>query len=64
MYLGFGDTSDPEVAALQTSILGAYAEKINEDAAITDATKLAERYQKFAEAEYKLIYEDAIIIPW
>lgn len=64
MYLGFGDTSDPEVAALQTSILGAYTEKFNEGAAITDATKLAERYQKFAEAEYKLIYEDAIIIPW
>lgn len=63
MYLGFG-SDDADVVALEEEILGGYTALYEQGAAITDATRLAERFQKFAEAEYKLIYEDAIIIPW
>jgi oligopeptide transport system substrate-binding protein len=50
--------------ALETEILGEYTEAYDKAAAITDINQLGTRYQLFAEAEYKLIYEDAIIIPW
>ena len=61
--LGFNQTNADEIA-LEKQVLGAYNELYEKAAKITDATKLAERYKAFAEAEYKLIYEDAIIIPW
>lgn len=65
MYFGFDDAAtNADVAALQHEILGDYTAAYELGAQITDSTRLAERYQKFAEAEYKLIYEDAIIIPW
>lgn len=56
-YLGFNS----ENKALQESILGEY------DALIQEAKKLptnsAEQYEKFAEAEYNLLYENGAIIP-
>jgi len=78
MYFGFGNATvdpdsitDPDEKAaaiattqLQHEVLGGYTAAYELGAQITDASKLAERYQKFAEAEYKLIYEDALIIPW
>ena len=65
MYLGFAEAdTDEKVAALQHEVLGDYTAAYELGASITDASKLADRYQKFAEAEYKLIYEEALIIPW
>ncbi len=61
--LGFNQANDTEIA-LEKQVLGEYDALYRKAAAITDASKLVERYQAFAEAEYKLIYEDAIIIPW
>jgi oligopeptide transport system substrate-binding protein len=60
--LGFDGTAATN--DLQEEILGEYDALYQKAAAITDGTKLAERYQAFAEAEYNLIYESAIIIPW
>ena len=57
--MGFNDEDE-----LQREILGAYDLKYNYAASITDPTKTVERYQAFAEAEYSLIYEEAIIVPW
>lgn len=54
----------PESKELEEKILGDYTKLYNKAAAITDSSKLADRYYAFAEAEYHLIYEDAIIIPW
>ena len=51
-------------AALQQQLLSAYQAKFEKAIAITDPTKTVERYQAFAEAEYTLIYELAIIIPY
>lgn len=41
-------------------ILGDYTDLLNEADGITD---LEDRFAKFAEAEYKLLFEDAVIIP-
>ncbi|MCR4562655.1 MAG: hypothetical protein K5694_05590 [Bacilli bacterium] len=60
---GFGLGTE-ENEAIEAAVLGDYTAAFQEGAAITDATRIGERYQKFAEAEYKLIYEDAIIVPW
>jgi len=59
-----GENAHDALIALQNDILGRYNELYLEGAAITDPTRTAERYQKFAEAEYALIYEEGIIIPW
>ncbi len=63
-YMGFSGNLNDEQKQLMHNILGSYTEAYEEAAAITDPAKITERYQKFAEAEYKAIYEDAIIIPW
>ena len=52
------------IKALQQEILGTYTEKYNAANAIIDGSKLVERYEAFAEAEYAAIYEEAIFIPW
>lgn len=52
------------VKALEERVLGAYTAKYEEGAKITDPTKTVERFEKFAEAEYSLIFEEAIIAPW
>jgi len=51
-------------ADLQQEILAPYQAKYEAAVAITDPTKTVERYQAFAEAEYTLIYELGIIIPY
>lgn len=51
-------------AALQAEILKPYQDKFEAAVAIVDPTKTVERYQAFAEAEYTLIYELGIIIPY
>ena len=56
-----GIESDPD---LQREILAPYQEKYEKAIAITDPTKTVERYKAFAEAEYSLIYELGIIIPY
>lgn len=61
--LGFGKGT-AENKALEQEILGAYTALYEKGAKITDASKLEERYKAFAEAEYALIYEYAIIVPW
>lgn len=52
------------VDQMEEFVLGDYDALYREAAAITDGSKTRERYEAFAEAEYQLIYEDAIIIPW
>ena len=52
------------VEALQEKVLGEYDALYKEAAAITDVARTEERYQKFALAEYNLIFESAIIAPW
>jgi len=61
--LGFTD-KDEANTALEEEVLGAYTELFNKAAAIVDPTQTKERYEAFAEAEYALIYEYAIIVPW
>ena len=56
-----GIENSPE---LQQEILAPYQAKYEAAVAITDPTKTVERYQAFAEAEYTLIYELGIIIPY
>lgn len=61
--LGFTQKDQANID-LEKAVLGEYDKLYREAAAITDVDKLDERYQKMAEAEYALIYEYAIIIPW
>lgn len=58
--LGFDGTN----TELEELILGDYTDLYDIAAAITDISRLEERYEAFAEAEYALIYEYAIIVPW
>ena len=51
-------------ADLQQEILKPYQDKYEVAVAITDPTKTVERFKAFAEAEYTLIYELGIIIPY
>jgi len=52
------------VDALQDYVLGAYDAKYRTAAAVVDPTKTVERYEKFAEAEYSLIFEECLVAPW
>lgn len=60
-YIGLGGKNN---AAYAEEILGDYDAKYQKAAAIVDGDKLAERYKAFAEAEYSLIYEEGIVIPF
>ena len=64
--LGFDAESLKEaaIAQLQEEILGPYTALYELGNAITDSSRMSERFRKFAEAEYALIYEYAIIVPW
>ena len=62
-YCGFGKGT-AENEALEKEVLGGYDALYQKAAAIIDGAKTKERYQAFAEAEYALIYEYALIIPW
>lgn len=53
-----------EVAQLEKDVLGAYDAKYQKAAKITDSAKTKERYEAFADAEYSLIYDEGIIVPW
>ena len=63
---GSGDNKNysKAIEALQEDALGAYDEEYRAAAAIVDPTKKVERFEAFAEAEYDLIFEEAIVIPW
>ena len=58
------NTGIEDSAELQQEILSSYQEKYEKAIAITDPAKTVERYRAFAEAEYHLIYELGIIIPY
>ena len=62
--LKVGDDASAALAAMQEDLLGEYTELYRIADAIVDGDKLVERYEAFAEAEYNLIYESAIIAPW
>lgn len=64
LYIAYEAAGYESVDAMEKDVLGAYDAKYRAAAAITDASKIKERYQKFAEAEYSLIYEEGIIVPW
>ena len=49
---------------LTEAALGEYDALYRVGAAVTDPSKLKERFEKFALAEYNLIFESAIIVPW
>ena len=61
--LGFTAKDEANIA-LEKSVLGAYTELFDKAAAIVDVAQTDARYKAFAEAEYALIYEEAIIVPW
>ena len=60
----YADLQNKEVASLKQEVLGAYDAKYKAAAAITDPSRTKERYEAMAEAEYSLIYDEAIIVPW
>ena len=57
--LGFIDNTTQE---LEQKVLGEYTKLYNKG--VKEYEDLSKRYRLFAEAEYKLIYEDALVIPW
>lgn len=68
-YSGLGGLSkdDPKYAedlALQQQLFGEYTRLVEEAAEIWEEDRLPERYRGFAEAEYHLIFEKALIIPF
>ena len=66
LVTGSGDNKDYSAAIkkLQEDALGAYDAAYKIGAGIVDPTKKVERFEKFAEAEYKLIFDESIVIPW
>ena len=62
-YFGF-DGHDVENMQIQEAVLGEYDALYRAAIAITDASEKQARYEAMAEAEYNLIFESAIIIPW
>ncbi len=64
VYFGLAGKLSDEAKANMHAVFGHYTELYNEAVSITDQSRYDERLQKFAEAEYCAIYEDAIILPW
>ena len=52
------------VSELENLVLGDYDALYKLAAAITDPTKTDERYKAFAKAEYNLIFESGLMVPW
>jgi oligopeptide transport system substrate-binding protein len=52
------------VSALQEYVLGDYTKLYEVADAITDVSKLEDRYKAFAEAEYYLLFETCVNFPW
>lgn len=63
-YVSFEAAGYASVADMEKAVLGAYDAKYREAAAITNQSKITERYEKMAEAEYAMIYEEGLIVPW
>lgn len=52
------------VSELEKKVLGEYDALYQLAAKITDPAQTDERYKAFAKAEYNLIYESALMVPW
>lgn len=52
------------VSELENLVLGEYDALYQLAAKITDPTKTDERYKAFAKAEYNLIFESGLMVPW
>ena len=63
-YVSYEAAGFDSIGAMESAVLGAYDAKYREAAAITSQDRITERYQKMAEAEYSMIYEEGIIVPW
>ena len=64
VYFGLAGQLSDEAKTNMHNVFGHYTELYNAAVSITDQARYDERLQKFAEAEYCAIYEDAIILPW
>ncbi len=63
-YFGFYGTLTAEQLQLEHEVFGRYTEMYNTAVAITDTANYSQRLQKFAEAEYVAIYEEALLLPF
>ena len=63
-FVSNADALGYTVAEMQEAVLGEYDALYKAAAKITDPTKTGERYEAFAKAEYNLIYESALMVPW
>ncbi len=63
-YVAYEAAGFESVQAMEEAVLGTYDAKYRAAAAIKSQDKITERYQKMAEAEYALIYEEGLIVPW
>ena len=63
-YVSYEAAGFETVDAMEQAVLGAYDAKYREAAAIKSQDRVSERYQKMAEAEYSMIYEEGLIVPW
>lgn len=63
-YVSYEAAGFETVDAMEKAVLGAYDAKYREAAAIKSQDRVSERYQKMAEAEYAMIYEEGLIVPW
>lgn len=59
-YAGLGSGT----TTLQEKVLGDFDDLLKAANAITDPTKTDERYAAFAEAEYNLLFESALMLPY
>lgn len=63
-YVSYEAAGFATPAEMEASVLGDYDAKYREAAAIKSQDRITERYEKMAEAEYAMIYEEALIVPW
>ena len=63
-YVSYEAAGFETVDAMEKAVLGAYDAKYREATAIKSQDRVSERYQKMAEAEYAMIYEEGLIVPW
>lgn len=63
-YLPTAGVTLDSVDAIAELVLSEYDALYRVAAAVTDPAKTKERFEKFAVAEYNLIYESGLIVPW
>lgn len=63
-YVSYEAAGFTTIADMEKSVLGAYDAKYRTAAAITSQDKIDDRYKAMAEAEYAMIYEEGLIVPW